>query len=271
MELLATRTRGAALPSPARRLIGAMRHELTRVMGRARLYVAVAAMAAAGSAMIVSGRGELIAGSQGVLAKTGPMLFLGTLDQASLLLFFWPLIVGGTLAEDVSGGLIGPLLTRAGSWGTWLGAKVASAYLAAFASMMALGGIWAAVAALSAPWDTAGLGSVLPFAGALAERNPLLFGLVCCGVLALAATTVTAVSMLVGSFGAAPLTSQAVTVVVYLGALFLLPGPLNPGDRSAFLTTFAAWNTPAATIGYWWAVLVSLVVALRVVIVAREV
>ena len=259
------------MPSPARRLAGATRHEMARLLGRARLYIAVGVMATGGSAAIISGRGELIAGSEGVLAKTGPMLFLGTLDQAGLLLLIWPLVAGGTLAEDVHGGLVGPLLTRAGSWTTWLGAKVASAYLVALGSMIALGAIWAAVAACSAPWDTAGLGSVLPFAGESAARHPLLFGLVCCGVLALAATVVSSASMLVGSFGVTPLTSQAATVILYLGSLFLLPGPLNPGDRAAFLTTFAPWNTPGVTIGYWCAALAAIVGTVRVALAVREV
>jgi hypothetical protein len=77
--------------------------------------------------------------------------------------------------------------------------------------------------------------------------------------------------MLAGSFRVAPLTSQAVTVVLYLGAIFLLPGPLNPGDRSAFLTTFAPWNTPLATMGYWCAGLGILVAALRAALVVKEV
>lgn len=255
------------------RVLGALLHELARVASRRRFAVAGVAMLLVGLGAIASRRTGLVsaAGTGGMVPYSGSMLWLSGLDEASVMFIAWPLVIGGTLAEDLESGLGSWLVMRTGSRRSWLLSKVAASYLASTGLLLLLASVWAVAAALLAPWDPTYAGAVVPWGSSLAASMPLALGLCVVLILGLAATATSALTMLLGSLGAGRVLSQVGAAVLYLGCMFVLPGPVNPGERAALLSTFAEWATPLSTTGYWLAVLAVVVGLTGAVLRVREV
>lgn len=253
-------------------MLGLLRHELPRLLTRTRLYVAVAAMFILGAATILGGRSELAtgAGLTGVVPYSGSMLFLRAIAQSEMLLFIWPLVAAGTVAEDLQTNLASLLLVRAGSWRAWLGAKLLAALLVSFGAVGALGIGWAAVAALSAPWDPTNASIVVSTARDLATRAPLAHGFMSLAVLALGATATSVVSMLLGASGATTNTSQIGAAVIFAASAFVLPRVVNPAGRAVFASVYEPWSTLPSTLLYWAGVFGILIAATYLTLRRKE-
>ncbi len=232
---------------------GALRHEAVRLMSRWRYLLA-------GLGMLLFGIGSMIArapgmvtgaGTGGLVPYSGSMLWLTEIDNAGFYFLAWPLIIGGTLAEDLESGLASLLITRSGSRWRWFGAKLGAAYVSSTSLLLVLAAGWLVAAALIAPWDPTFAGSVVPWGRQVATSAPVLLGLAVVLILGLAAATTSATTMLLAALGAGRTVSQAGATVAYLAFMFTLPGPVNPGERSAILNVFAEWATPLSTVGYW--------------------
>lgn len=225
-----------------------------------------------GAASIIAARGGFAAGAGADLPVpySGSMLFLQAVGQANIMLFIWPMVAAGTVAEDLQTNLASLLLVRAGSWGRWLAAKVLAALLVSLAAVAALGLLWAGVAALSAPWDPTNASIVVSTARDLAARAPLVHGFMSLGVVALGATATSVLSMLLGANGAATNTSQTGASVAYVAATFVLPGIINPSQRAGFASAFAPWSTLPSTLLYWALVLAALTIATYVTLRRKE-
>lgn len=236
---------------------GSLRHELARLMTRRRFMLAGAAMLVTGVASMMATRDTLVSipGVDGFVAHTGSMLWLNQIDQAGFFFLAWPLIIGGTLAEDLESGLASLLITRSGSRRRWFGAKVGAAYVSSTALLLLAATLWLITAASLAPWDSTHAGGVVAWGSQLATTAPLVLGLVVVLILGLAAAATSATSMLLAALGAGRTVSQVGATVLYLAFMVMLPGPVNPGDRASMLSCFAEWATPVATITYWVGVL----------------
>ena len=232
---------------------GALRHEIARVMTRWRFLLAGVLMLLVGVGSMVARKDGLISGpgTAGFVPFSGSMLWLTEIDGAGLFFLAWPLIVGGTLAEDLESGLASLLITRAGSRWRWLGAKLIGAYVSSTALLIVITTVWLAVAAVIAPWDPTHAGSVVPWGRDLAASAPLVLGFSVVLILGLAAAATSATTMLLAALGAGRTVSQVGATVAYLGFMFALPGPINPAERATMLSSFAEWATPLTTIAYW--------------------
>jgi len=135
--------------------VGALRHEAVRLMTRSRYWLAGVAMLAFGVGSMIVRAHELVigVGTAGPVPYSGSMLWLSELDNAGFYFLAWPLIIGGTLAEDLESGLASLLITRAGSRWRWFSAKLGAAYLSSTALLVVLALVWLVAAALIAPWD----------------------------------------------------------------------------------------------------------------------
>ncbi|MBN2247988.1 MAG: hypothetical protein JW733_04750 [Coriobacteriia bacterium] len=236
---------------------GALRHEIVRLMTRRRFVLAGLVMLLAGiSSMAVRHDGLVSApGIGGFIRNSGSMLWLTEIDGAGTFFLAWPLVIGGTLAEDLDSGLASLLITRAGSRWRWFGAKLGAAYVSSTLLLLLLAVVWLAVAVFLAPWDPTNAGAVVPWGKELASSAPLALGFAVVLVLGLAAAATSATSMLLAALGAGRTVSQVGASVAYLAFMFMLPGAVNPGERARMLSSFAEWATPATTVGYWVAVL----------------
>jgi len=233
--------------------LGALRHELVRLMARRRFVLAGLAMLVFGVASMISRSTGLLSvqGVDGWVTYTGTMLWLTEVDGAGTFFLAWPLIIGGTLAEDLESGLASLLITRSGSRWRWLGAKLGAAYISSTLLLLVLATGWLLTAWILAPWDPANAGSVVPWGKELASSAPLVLGLAVVSILGLAAATTSATTMLFAALGAGRTVSQVGATVTYLALMASLPGPLNPGERATMLSVFAEWATPLTTVGYW--------------------
>lgn len=251
---------------------GMLRHELARLTTRRRFVFAGVVMLLFGVASMLARRGELLMlpGVDGGLRHSGSMLWLTELDGAGSFFLIWPMIIGGTLAEDLESGLASLLMTRAGSRWRWFSAKLAAAYVSSTLLITALAVVWAAAAAILAPWDPTHAGAVVPWGEQLAVSAPLLLGLVVVLILGLAATATSATSMLLAALGASRTISQVGATIAYLAFMLALPAPVNPGERARMLSSFAEWATPLTTVLYWSAILVVCSVTTFLLLRARE-
>ncbi|MBN2841085.1 MAG: hypothetical protein JXP37_09045 [Coriobacteriia bacterium] len=254
------------------KLAGAVRHELARLITRRRYILAGLIAIAMGAAAMYSRRSGLVSGAgiEGFIPYSGSMLWLTGLDEAGLLFIVWPLIVGGTLAEDLESDLAALLVTRAGSRWVWLAAKVAAAFIASTGALLAMASVWLAFAAVLAPWDPSHAGAIVPWGRELAVSSPVLLGAAVVLILGLAATATCAMTMLLGACGAGRVASQVGASVLYVACMFGLPGPLNPGDRASVLSEFAEWATPSSTTAYWGVLLAISAVATYLLVRYRE-
>lgn len=252
--------------------LGALRHEIARLMTRWRYLLAGLIMTAFGIASIYGTKDVLHSGpgTGGFVPYSGSMLWLNQIDSAGVFFLAWPLIIGGTLAEDLESGLASLLITRAGSRLRWFGAKLGAAYLSSTALLAVITMVWLAVAALIAPWDPTHAGAVVPWGRQLATSAPLALGFVVVMILGLAAATTSATSMLLAALGAGRTVSQVGATVAYLGFMFALPAPVNPAERATMLSSFAEWATPLSTIAYWAGVFALTAAATYVVLRVRE-
>jgi len=233
--------------------LGALRHETARLMTRWRYAAMCMVMLVIGIASMAEGvKSDLSGwGTNGFVPFSGSMLWLSELDGASILFIVWPLIIGGTLAEDLESGLSSLLITRAGSrWG-WFGAKLGAAYVSSAALLLVLAAVWLVVAMLLAPWDPTHAGAVVAWGRQLATTAPLALGLIVVLILGLAGATTSAMTMLLAALGAGRTTSQVGATIAYLGLMMGTPGPVNPYERAAMLSTWAEWATPLSTVLYW--------------------
>lgn len=233
--------------------LGALRHEAVRLATRWRYVLAGLAMLAVGILSMISRRECLVTGpgTDGFVSHSGSMLWLSELDSAGIFFLLWPLIIGGTLAEDLESGLASLLITRSGSRWRWLGAKLGAAYVSSTALLLVLATVWLIVAVLLAPWDPTHAGAVVAWGRQLATAAPLALGLIVVLILGFAGATTSAMTMLLAALGAGRTTSQVGASVAYLGLMILMPGPVNPGDRASMLSVFAEWATPLSTVLYW--------------------
>lgn len=233
--------------------LGALRHEAVRIMTRWRYVLAGLVMMIVGILSMVSRRDDLITGygTNGFVPHSGAMLWLTELDGAGLLFLLWPLIIGGTLAEDLESGLASLLITRSGSRWRWFGAKVGAAYVSSTALLVVLAAVWLAAAMLIAPWDPTHAGAIVPWGRDLATSAPIVLGFIVVLILGLAGAATGAMTMLLAALGAGRTVSQVGATVAYLGFMFMLPGPVNPNDRATMLSVFAEWATPLTTVLYW--------------------
>ncbi|MHB1135590.1 MAG: hypothetical protein ACYC1X_02210 [Coriobacteriia bacterium] len=233
--------------------LGALRHEAVRIMTRGRFVLAGLVMLLVGVASMVVRKDGLLSGPgiEGAIGYTASMLWLTEIDGAGTFFLAWPLIIGGTLAEDLESGLASLLITRAGSRWRWFGAKLGAAYVSSTVLLLALAIVWLVVAALLAPWDPTNAGAVVPWGKQLASSAPLALGAIVVVILGLAAAATSATSMLLAALGAGRTVSQVGATVAYLAFMFMLPGAVNPGERARMLSTFAEWSTPLTTVGYW--------------------
>lgn len=253
-------------------MIGLLKHELPRLLTRMRLYLGVFAMFVLGAAAILEARGGLVsgAGATGAVPYSGSMLFLSAIAQSTVLLYLWPLVAAGTVAEDLQTNLASLLLVRAGSWRSWLAAKVLAALLVSLGAALLLGAGWAGVAALSAPWDPTNAAIVVSAGRELATRSPLAHGFMSLGVAALGATATTLVSMLLGAMGASINTSQTGAALVFAAATFVLPDVINPSRRAVFASVFDSWATLPSTLLYWAVVFGVLIAATYLTLRRKE-
>jgi len=237
--------------------VGALRHEAVRLMTRSRYWLAGVAMLAFGVGSMIVRAHELVigVGTAGPVPYSGSMLWLSELDNAGFYFLAWPLIIGGTLAEDLESGLASLLITRAGSRWRWFSAKLGAAYLSSTALLVVLALVWLVAAALIAPWDPTYAGAVVPWGRELATSAPAVLGFAAVLILGLAAAATSASTMLLAALGAGRTVSQVGATLAYLGFMFALPGPVNPGERATVLYVFAEWATPLTTIAYWVGVL----------------
>ncbi|HAL29561.1 MAG TPA: hypothetical protein DCP20_02450 [Coriobacteriia bacterium] len=251
---------------------GALLHELARLTTRRRFVLAGVVMLLFGVASMFARRGELLmlAGVDGVVQHSGSMLWLTELDGAGTFFLIWPMIIGGTLAEDLESGLASLLITRAGSRWRWFSAKLGAAYVSSTLLLIALAVVWLAAAAVFAPWDPSNAGAVVPWGERLAVSAPLLLGLAVVLILGLAATATSATSMLLAALGAGRTVSQVGATIAYLAFMFALPAPVNPGERARMLSSFAEWATPLTTVTYWSAILIVGAVTTYLLLRARE-
>ena len=215
---------------------------------------------------------SLVAGSgtDGLVSFSGSMLWLTEIDSAGLYFLAWPLIIGGTLAEDLESGLASLLITRAGSRWRWFGAKLGAAYACSTALLIVITTVWLAAAPLIAPWDPTHAGSVVPWGRGLAASAPLALGFAVVLILGLAAAATSAMTMLLAALGAGRTVSQVGATVAYLVFMFALPAPVNPTERAAVLNVFAEWATPLTTIAYWAGVFGLTAAATYVLLRVRE-
>ncbi|MDY0339591.1 MAG: hypothetical protein RBS17_00055 [Coriobacteriia bacterium] len=236
---------------------GSLRHELARLMTRRRFMLAGAVMLVAGVASMIVTRGSFISlpDIDRSIEYTGSMLWLTQIDQTGFFFLAWPLVIGGTLAEDLESGLAALLITRSGSRRRWFGAKIGAAYISSTLLLLLVAVFWLIVAAVLAPWDPTHAGGVVAWGSQLATSAPLVLGLVVVLILGLAAAATSAASMLFSALGAGRTVSQVGATVLYLLFMVSLPGPVNPGDRASMLSCFAGWATPIATVTYWAGVL----------------
>lgn len=251
--------------------VGALRHEVVRLMTRWRFLFTGLLMLLVGVGSIVARKDGLIsgAGTDGFVPYSGSMLWLTEIDSAGVFFLAWPLIIGGTLAEDLESGLASLLITRAGSRLRWFGAKLGAAYVSSTALLFVITTVWLAVAALIAPWDSTHAGAVVPWGRQLATSAPLALGLAVVLILGLAAATTSATTMLLAALGAGRTVSQVGATVAYLGFMFALPAPVNPAERATMLSSFAEWATPLSTIAYWAGVFALTAAATYVVLRVR--
>ncbi len=252
-------------------LIGAVRHEVERLLGRRRLLAAVIITAALSAAWVFTARQDLVAGPTGLVERTAPMLWLGSVGQTGVLLFVWPLLAGGTLAEDLHGRLAPPLLGRIGSRITWLVSKVLATLAVSLTAMGVITAATGIAAAVAAPWDATNASIVVPLWKQLAVSAPVVPAAAAAAVLGLAAACVTLLVMVFGALGWSPLASQAAGCVAYAALALAMPGPLNPHARSDLLGTFAPWATARSTFVYWLVVLTALVALIHLLLRTREV
>jgi len=233
--------------------LGALRHEAVRLTSRWRYILAALVMMIVGILSMISRQDGLVTGpgTNGFVPYSGAMLWLSELDGAGIFFLIWPLIIGGTLAEDLESGLASLLITRSGSRWRWLGAKCSAAYVSSTALLLVLSAVWLIVAALLAPWDPTYAGAVVAWGSQLATSAPLVLGLIVVLILGLAGATTSAMTMLLAALGAGRTTSQVGATVAYLGLMIFMPGPMNPSDRASMLSVFAEWATPLTTVCYW--------------------
>lgn len=233
--------------------LGALRHEVVRLMTRWRYVLAGLVMMIVGILSMVSRREGLVTGpgTNGFVPYSGSMLWLTELDGAGIFFLLWPLIIGGTLAEDLESGLASLLITRSGSRWRWFGAKVGAAYVSSTALLVVLAAVWLVAAMLIAPWDPAHADAIVPWGRQLASSAPIVLGLIVVLILGLAGAATSAMAMLLAALGAGRTVSQVGASVAYLGFMFVLPGPVNPNDRATMLSVFAEWATPLTTVCYW--------------------
>lgn len=234
-------------------VLGALRHETARLMSRWRYVLAGAVMLVAGIVSMSVRAPGLVTGADtgGLIGYTGSMLWLTEIDNAGFYFLAWPLIIGGTLAEDLESGLASLLITRAGSRWRWFAAKLGAAYVSSAVLLAGLTTAWLIAALLIAPWDPTHAGSVVPWGRQLAASAPVALGFSVVAILSLAAATTSASTMLLAALGAGRTVSQVGATVAYLVFTIALPGPLNPGERASMLSMFAEWATPLTTVGYW--------------------
>lgn len=252
--------------------LGALRHEIVRLMTRWRFLLAGVMMLLVGVVSMFARKDGLISGpgTEGFVPFSGSMLWLTEIDGAGMFFLAWPLIIGGTLAEDLESGLASLLITRAGSRWRWFGAKLGAAYLSSTALLIVITTVWLAVAALIAPWDPANAGAVVPWGRQFATSAPLVFGFSVVLILGLAAAATSATTMLLAALGAGRTVSQVGATVAYLGFMFALPAPINPFERATMLSSFAEWATPLTTIAYWAGVFGLTAAATYVLLRVRE-
>lgn len=212
-------------------------------------------MALGGLATMWSNRGTVAVGPEGQAAMSGSMLLLDNLGNVSFYLCLWPVVLGGTLAEDLATGFAALLLPRAGSRRAWLVSNVVSVFAVSAGLLFAMGSIWVVGASLMAPWGASTAPIVVTMADGMAAGNPLVFAIVVLLVLALAGTAVVTASHLVGAVVRSPFASQVVASVLYLLAVLVLPPRLNPAAMASVFSIHAPWATPQASITYWLSVL----------------
>ncbi len=252
--------------------LGALRHEAVRLMTRWRYWVAGLVMLMFGVGSMLARASDLVigAGTAGPVPYSGSMLWLTEIDNAGVYFLAWPLIIGGTLAEDLESGLASLLITRAGSRWRWFAAKLGAAYLSSTALLIVLAAVWLLAAVLIAPWDPTHAGSVVPWGRDLASSAPVLLGFGVVLILGLAAAATSTSTMLLAALGAGRTVSQVGATVAYLAFMFALPGPINPGERVAVLNVFAEWATPLTTFAYWVGVFGLTATATYVLLRVRE-
>lgn len=249
-------------------LWGLVSHEMSRLWTRRRLLVVSAGMAVIGGAAIVVDSRGLVSIAGEAMAPTAPMLFFATLDQLAFLFILWPVAVGGTTAEDLSGGLVYLLVPRAGSRGAWMGSKLVAASLSTVLAFCAISAFWLSVAGAVAPWSALGLHDVVLFGRDTVLAQPHLVGLFALAVLCVAGTATAMLSHLIGVLTASPLLSQVGASVLYLAGVLALPPGLNPATRASMLSVQVPWMTPLSCAAYWLGLLalfagITLLVALR--------
>lgn len=252
--------------------VGALRHEIVRLVSRRRFMLAGGAMLVFGIVSMIVRAPGLVTGSGtgGFVPYSGSMLWLTEIDSAGAFFLVWPLIIGGTLAEDLESGLASLLITRTGSRWRWLGAKLGAAYVSSTTLLLVLTAVWLVVAALIAPWDPTHAASVVPWGRDLATSAPIVFGFAVVLVLGLAAAATSASTMLLAALGAGRTVSQVGATVAYLVFMIALPGPANPGSRASMLSVFTEWATPLTTVGYWTGVFGLTAAATYVLLRVRE-
>ncbi|MHB1016489.1 MAG: hypothetical protein ACYC2X_01170 [Coriobacteriia bacterium] len=252
--------------------IGGLRHEVVRLVSRRRFMLAGLVMLIFGIVSMVVRASGLVTGSgtAGLVAYSGSMLWLTEVDSAGAFFLAWPLLIGGTLAEDLESGLASLLITRAGSRWRWFVAKLGAAYVSSTALLLLLTAVWLVAAALIAPWDPTHAASVVPWGRDLATSAPIALGLAVVLILGLAAAATSASTMLLAALGAGRTVSQVGATVAYLVFMIALPGPANPGHRASMLSVFAEWATPLTTVAYWTGVFGLTAAATYVLLRVRE-
>ena len=255
------------------RTIGLLRHEAVRLLTRGRFGVVLVLLCGANIAWMLSTRSSLVSGPgvEGIVGYSAPMLFIDALGQFTTAFFIWPLVIGGTVAEDLHTGLSALLITRAGSRARWLAAKIGGAFVATLAAALVLAAVTAVGASLMAEWDTANISASVALAPELAEAAPLLYGFGLACALAVAGTGVALLAIVLGALGAAPVTSQVGACVVYIMAALALPPAANPHMRADFATGFAPWATSTSMALYWFGLCAALALLAYVSVRLREV
>lgn len=227
-------------------------------------------MALGGLATMWSNRGTVAVGPEGQAAMTGSMLLLDNLGNVSFYLCLWPVVLGGTVAEDLATGFAALLLPRAGSRRTWLVSNVVAVFAASAGLLSVVGSIWVIGATMMAPWGASAAPIVVTMADGVAGEQPLGFAIAVLFVLAIAGTAVVTVSHVVGAFVRSPFASQVVAAVLYLLAALVLPPRFNPAAMASVFAIHAPWATPQAAITYWLSALGGSLLVTYLVLRAKE-
>lgn len=251
-------------------MAGLLKQELWRLLTRVRLPLLVSVMAMTGVAGMWANRAGIAVGPEGTAVMTAPMLLLDNLGNVQFFFCLWPVVFGGTLAEDLATNFSAVILTRAGTRGRWLAAKVLASLALSVAALLIVGAVWAAAAALMAPWDASTAGITVSMADALAARNPLALAFIALSVLGVAGASLAVLSHVVGGLVRSPFASQVITAVLYLVATLIVPGRFNPGSMAAGLSSYAPWATPSWVIGYWFAALALAAGAAYLIVLLKE-